>query len=281
VEPYTEEIEPHSIWEFRWTGRDLCGFDATAGSRPDLIQLAGDLRVVEREAPSRPSPGRGRAGLHRCGLHRCGPSRRGPGVRSRDGSPARGPRGRTLRGPGPRFLAQRPDRVRGWTGDGRRTPPRRRARPSGLSRPWASRSPRRASPPVARGEALPLAELAARLHSARWDLRDLHLQHVVERQGYVEGAPRGVAAGIFPSAGALARTPRQVRRGTLVGADGQRRRHAASAGTQRAGSRGRTQMFRNAIGFPWSWSWIGPVGPWAEYLARARCPVAPSMALPW
>lgn len=214
MEPYTEEIGRHSIWEFRLTRRALSGSDAAMASRPDPIELADDLQVVEREA----SAGSGTTGSwSRADLATAMVAEPTTTWRSIPGrvtfpwpqveDPARG---------GARVVVKRFDRDRGWLGrlgrDPARVeyealdaltrmglpvpPPVLHARSQRLGRSMVlmgevphQRSLRQAiaadPDPVgrARREALRLAELAARLHGGGWYHRDLYLQHVVEREG--------------------------------------------------------------------------------------------------
>lgn len=214
MEPYTEEIERHSIWEFRLTSRALSGSDAAMPPRPDPIQLASDLQVVEREAGSDSrSAGRwSRAEL--ASAMGAEPETTWRAIPGRVTFPW--PQGAQPSPPGGRVVVKRFDRVRSWLG--RLGPDPARAEYDALMALFSlglpvpepilhARSPRlersmvlmgevphrrslrqaiAADPdPVhrARAEALRLAELAARLHGAGWYHRDLYLQHVVEREG--------------------------------------------------------------------------------------------------
>ena len=48
MEPYTQEIEQPSIWEFRLTGHAPSGSDGYMAPRPDPDRLAADLQVVDQ-----------------------------------------------------------------------------------------------------------------------------------------------------------------------------------------------------------------------------------------
>ncbi len=214
MEPYTSEIERHSIWEFRLTGCALSGSDEAMASRPDPIPLTDDLQVVEWEAS--------------LGSHSAGRWTRAELASAMGAEPTttwRSIPGRVTfpwpQAPTPspssaRVVIKRFDRAQGWLG--RRSPDPARAEYEalvalcGLGIPVPqpilhARSPRLGrsmvlmeevphrrslrqaiaadADPVhrARAEALRLAELAARLHGAGWYHRDLYLQHLVEREG--------------------------------------------------------------------------------------------------
>lgn len=214
MEPYTEEIERHSIWEFRLTSCALTGSDAAMAPRPDPIPLAADLQVVDWEA----SAGSGSTGRwsreQLASAMGAEPSTTWRSVPGRVTFPW--PQGAEPPRPGGRVVVKRFDRERGWLGHPRTDPARTEhealvaLREVGIPVPTPilhAHSPRLGRSMVlmgevphrrslrqaiaadpdplhrARAEALRLAELAARLHGAGWYHRDLYLQHVVEREG--------------------------------------------------------------------------------------------------
>lgn len=213
MEPYTEEIERPSIWEFRLTSHALSGSDARMASRPDSDRLAADLRVVGQDgAPAAGAVGGwSREGILEALLAeptdtwRTIPGRVTFPWRQGDADP--GGRGSVIK----RF-----DTARGLRGRWAADPARRefealrRLRDLGLPVPEPvlhaqsvslgrsmlimdevrhTRSLRQAiaadDDPLARAhaEGVRLAALVGELHGSGWYHRDLYLQHVVEREG--------------------------------------------------------------------------------------------------